>query len=56
MRHLASEGDIHSSELARLLTRYMSELEKRAVLDSVIVDSHEIEVNVASAVANNSSE
>ena len=46
MRHLASEGDIHSSELVRLLTRYMGWLEKRAVLARLIVDSHERGVNM----------
>ena len=43
----ASGGDIHSSELVRLLTRNMSWLEKRAVLARLIVDDHDRVVNVA---------
>ena len=42
----ASEDDIHSRELVRPLTRYMSWLEKGAVLARLIVDSHERGVNV----------
>ena len=46
MRHLASEGNIHSCELVRLLTRCMGWLEKRAGLARLIVDSHERGVNM----------
>ena len=46
MRYLASEGNIHRTELVRLFTRYMGWLEKCAVLARLITDSYERGVNI----------
>lgn len=46
VRHLAFEGDIHSSELVRILTRYMAWLEKRIVVVGLIADSYELETHI----------
>ena len=43
----ASEDDIHNSALVRTLTRNMSWFETRAVLAHLIVDDHDMVVNVA---------